>query len=97
MQLLNALPRQPFLGLALAASAGILVADVAPNPFPGAAAALVLLAVVALIRAIRCRSTSLSPPAFSFCTAWARAIRLRCASRANLGTLRVPSAFWDAW
>ncbi len=49
MQLLNALPRQPFLGLALAASAGILIADVAPNLSLAVAAALVLLAAVALL------------------------------------------------
>jgi ComEC/Rec2-related protein len=49
MQLLNALPRQPFIGLALAASAGILLADFAPNPSLAAVVALALLALVALL------------------------------------------------
>ena len=49
MQLLNALPRQPFLGLALAATIGILVADVAPNVSLTVTVAFVLLAVAALI------------------------------------------------
>ena len=48
MQLLNALPRQPFIGLALAASAGILVADFAPNHSLALAIALAILALTAL-------------------------------------------------
>src|SRR6202171_5963982 len=49
MQLLNALPRQPFVGLALAASTGILVADVAPNRPLVLAIALAVLALTALL------------------------------------------------
>jgi competence protein ComEC len=49
MQLLNALPRQPFLGLATAASAGILVADFAPDHSPLLAVALGALALTALL------------------------------------------------
>ena len=49
MQLLNALPRQPFLGLAMAASTGILAADVTPNPFLAPAVTLALLALAALL------------------------------------------------
>jgi competence protein ComEC len=48
MQLLNALPRQPFLGLALAASTGILIADSAPNHSPVLVTALATLALTAL-------------------------------------------------
>jgi ComEC/Rec2-related protein len=48
MQLPNALPRQPFLGLALAASTGILAADLAPSPSLPVAGTLALLALVAL-------------------------------------------------
>jgi len=49
MQLLKALPRQPFIGLALAASIGILVADFAPNHSPGLGIALAILASTALL------------------------------------------------
>jgi competence protein ComEC len=49
MQLLNALPRQPFVGLALAASTGSLVADVAPNRPLVPAIALAVLALAALL------------------------------------------------
>lgn len=49
MQLLNALPRQPFIGLGLAASTGILVADFAPNPCLAAAVTLAFLALMALL------------------------------------------------
>jgi competence protein ComEC len=49
MQLLNALPRQPFLGLAMAASVGILVADCAPNHSLAPAIALALLVLTALL------------------------------------------------
>jgi competence protein ComEC len=49
MQLLNALPRQPFIGLALAASTGILVADFAPNHSLALAIALAILALTALL------------------------------------------------
>ena len=45
MQLLNALPRQPFLGLAMAASTGILVADFAPNRSLVLSIALAILAL----------------------------------------------------
>jgi competence protein ComEC len=48
MQLLNALPRQPFLGLAMAASIGILIADFAPNHSPVLAIAIAILALTAL-------------------------------------------------
>lgn len=48
MQLLNALPRQPFLGLALAAGTGILVADCAPNHSLVPLGALAILALTAL-------------------------------------------------
>ncbi len=48
MQLLNALPRQPFIGLALAAGTGILAADLAPNLSLPAAGTLALLALLAL-------------------------------------------------
>lgn len=49
MQLLNALPRQPFIGLALASSTGILVADFAPNHSLVPAIALATLALTALL------------------------------------------------
>ena len=49
MQLLNALPRQPFLGLAMAASTGILVADFAPNHSLALVVALAILALTALL------------------------------------------------
>jgi competence protein ComEC len=49
MQLLNALPRQPFLGLALAATTGIFVADFAPSHSLAAAIVLGLVALVALL------------------------------------------------
>jgi hypothetical protein len=48
MQLLNALPRQPFLGLATAASTGILVTDFAPNHSLAMVVALGILALTAL-------------------------------------------------
>ena len=48
MQLLNALPRQPFLGLALAAGTGILVADFTPNQSLVPLGALAILALTAL-------------------------------------------------
>lgn len=48
MQLLNALPRQPFIGIASAATAGILVADFAPNHSLILAVPLGILAVTAL-------------------------------------------------
>jgi competence protein ComEC len=49
MQLPNALPRQPFIGLAMAASTGILVADFAPSHSLALASALLLLALTALL------------------------------------------------
>lgn len=49
MKLLTVWPRQPFVGLALAASAGILVADCAPNHSPFLGIALAALAVAALL------------------------------------------------
>jgi len=49
MQLLNALPRQPFLGLALAGSAGILVADCAPNQSWPPVVAVAIFALIALV------------------------------------------------
>src|SRR5450759_2157739 len=49
MQLLNALPRQPFIGLAMAASTGILVADFAPNRSLVLAIALAILGLTALL------------------------------------------------
>lgn len=49
MQLLNALPRQPFMGIATAASTGILVADFAPNHSPVLAVALGAMALMALL------------------------------------------------
>jgi competence protein ComEC len=49
MQLLTALARQPFLGLAMAASTGILVADVAPNHSLALVIALSFLALAALL------------------------------------------------
>jgi hypothetical protein len=49
MQLLNALPRQPFIGLAMAASTGILVAGFAPNRSLVLAIALAILALTALL------------------------------------------------
>jgi len=48
VKLPTAWPRQPFLGLALSASAGILVADVAPNHSPALGLALIALAALAL-------------------------------------------------
>src|SRR5947207_9955820 len=48
MQLLNALPRQPFIGVALAATTGILIADFAPNHSLALAIMLVILAATAL-------------------------------------------------
>lgn len=49
MKLLSAWPRQPFVGLAIAASAGILVADLAPNNAPALGVAFAIWTVVALI------------------------------------------------
>jgi len=49
MQLLNALPRQPFIGLVLAAGSGILIADFAPNASLAAAGTLALLVLLALL------------------------------------------------
>lgn len=49
MKLLSAWPRQPFVGLAIAASAGILIADCAPNHSPALAIALATLAATALL------------------------------------------------
>ncbi|MCA1660216.1 MAG: hypothetical protein LC642_06735, partial [Verrucomicrobiaceae bacterium] len=49
MKLSRAWPRQPFIGLAVAASAGILVADSFPSQTPAVAVALAICAVVALI------------------------------------------------
>jgi ComEC/Rec2-related protein len=49
MQLLKALPRQPFIGLAMAASIGILVADFAPSHSPTLAIAAAILALTALL------------------------------------------------
>ncbi|MEY2490678.1 MAG: competence protein ComEC [Verrucomicrobiota bacterium] len=49
MQLLKTLPRQPFIGLTMAASAGILVADFAPNHSLALAVALAILALTALL------------------------------------------------
>lgn len=49
MQLLNALPRQPFLGLATAASTGILVTNFAPNHSLALVVALGILALTALL------------------------------------------------
>jgi ComEC/Rec2-related protein len=49
MKLLNALPRQPFLGLATAAGTGILVADFAPDHSPILAVMLGALALTALL------------------------------------------------
>ena len=49
MKLLNALPRQPFLGLATAAGTGILVADFAPNHSPILAVTLGAMALTALL------------------------------------------------
>lgn len=49
MNLSSPWPRQPFIGLAIAASAGILVADPAPSSTPGIFVALAICAVVALI------------------------------------------------
>jgi hypothetical protein len=49
MQLLNALPRQPFIGIAAAATAGILVADLAPTHSLLPAVPLGILAVTALL------------------------------------------------
>jgi competence protein ComEC len=48
MQLLNALPRQPFIGVALAATTGILIADFAPNHSLAPAITLAILAATAL-------------------------------------------------
>lgn len=49
MQLYNTLPRQPFVGLAFAASAGILVADLAPNHSQIVVVTLLGMALIALI------------------------------------------------
>src|ERR1043166_1949206 len=49
MQLFTALPRQPFIGLAMATSAGILVADFAPNRSLVPVVALAVLALAALL------------------------------------------------
>jgi len=49
MKLLNALPRQPFIGLAVAASIGILLADFAPNHSLAMVIALAFLAITALL------------------------------------------------
>src|SRR5580765_7486643 len=49
MQLLNALPRQPFIGLALGASTGILVADFHPNDSLVPLTVLAILALAALL------------------------------------------------
>ena len=49
MTLLSAWPRQPFVGLTIAAIAGILIADFAPTSSLGLFVALVFLAVFALI------------------------------------------------
>jgi hypothetical protein len=49
MKLLEALPRQPFIGVACSAIAGILIADNAPQPVLGAIAAAGL-AFAALLR-----------------------------------------------
>lgn len=49
MQLFNMLPRQPFVGLAFAASAGIFVADFAPNHSQIVVVTLVMLALTALV------------------------------------------------
>src|ERR1044071_2858852 len=48
MQLLNALPRQPFIGVALAATTGILIADFVPNDSLAPAITLAILAATAL-------------------------------------------------
>ena len=50
MKLLDALPRQPFIGVAVAAIAGIVAADVAPHPTAGLALAVVLAAAAFLRR-----------------------------------------------
>src|SRR5436190_2201268 len=49
MQLLKALPRQPFIGIATAAGTGILWADFAPNALPSVAVVLGILALIALL------------------------------------------------
>ncbi|MCA1657699.1 MAG: ComEC/Rec2 family competence protein [Verrucomicrobiaceae bacterium] len=49
MNLLKAWPRQPFVGLAIAASIGIVLADLAPSSAPGVLVALVICAMIALI------------------------------------------------
>lgn len=49
MKLLKAWPRQPFVGLAIAASIGILLADLTPNTTPGLVVALGIGAAIALI------------------------------------------------
>lgn len=49
MQLLNALPRQPFIGIATAAATGILLADYAPSHSLILAVALGILAITALL------------------------------------------------
>ena len=49
MQLLKALPRQPFIGIAAAAGTGILWADFALNALPSVAVVLGILALIALL------------------------------------------------
>jgi ComEC/Rec2-related protein len=49
MQLLNGLPRQPFIGLAMAATTGILLADFAPHSSILLEVALAILALIALL------------------------------------------------
>jgi len=49
VKLQDAWPRQPFIGLAMAASAGILVADLAPSCAPALVAALALAALIVLL------------------------------------------------
>lgn len=49
MNLPSAWPRQPFVGLAIAASAGVLIADCAPQESPALAVALAVLALIALV------------------------------------------------
>jgi competence protein ComEC len=66
VKLLNACPRQPFIGLAMAASAGILVADLAPSCPPALIAALALAALIALLSRNSLAVYALAAGAFFF-------------------------------
>lgn len=85
MKLTSSWPRQPFVGISLAALLGVFLAEAAPHPSAGLIA-LVLWALVALWRKSSLATYAFVAGSFFSFTAFGKRILRVCASHGNSET-----------